>query len=799
MFKKIIVFISCIFLIQYIYAQNKIIESINEYASKYENEKIYIHFDKNNYVAGETIWFKLYLFSGLNNPAISKTVYVDFYNDNNESIGHFILPVIESSAKGSFIINDTFQSKNIFLVAYTKRMVLLDSTFIFKKSIPIISNNVPSNQIKKDAKMNVQFFPESGFLINGIENKMAFKATNNAGLPEKIRGIIKDYQGKFVDSFKSIHNGMGYIHFTPTLGKKYMAIYKNFNTFDTIKIPTSINEGIQMNIQDDADSFIVQIQRTNNIQDNLKKIQLLVTQLYTPIYLANIQFKSLLKVRVAVSKSDILNGLIRFTILTEDEIPIAERVAFNYLPETIPISPELYIKTKNLKPRGKNEMEFILDDIVPSNFSMSITDADLTLDTSESNIYTHIFLESEIKGKVFKPDYYFNNVTDETLKNLDLVMLTNGWRKYNWQAILQQKSKIDPTNFENGYLQITGKVFGQNFNSKHTAQKQTINAIVETSDKSKNIFLIPIDSNSSFKITDLIFFDSCKLYYGFNKNTNEDAFVQFQKPSILLAEIPRFDYHKENFNLINVELNKNYTTWLNQLNINKKAILLETINLKKTKTKTRIQELDDKYTSGLFSGGDARSFDLENDIFAQSSTDIFSYIRTKAAGLNVETNSNGEQYFTWRGSETIVYLDGNEQPTSFLNTITLQNIAYLKIFSPPFFGSSRGGGGAIALYTKRGYDNKKNYLNNTTGLRFKSFNGYNSFKEFYIPTLEELNEVKTKITQTTLYWNPYILLDKKTKVLKFEFFNNDITNKFKIVVEGVNANGQFLHFEKIVQ
>jgi polyphosphate kinase 2 (PPK2 family) len=44
-----------------------------------------------------------------------------------------------------------------------------------------------------------------------------------------------------------------------------------------------------------------------------------------------------------------------------------------------------------------------------------------------------------------------------------------------------------------------------------------------------------------------------------------------------------------------------------------------------------------------------------------------------------------------------------------------------------------------------------------------------------------------------------VLTDKKTKLVKLDFYNNDITTKFRIVVEGVNAAGKITRIEKIIQ
>ena len=798
MFKKIFLYsvFSFVFLISK--AQSEIVDAINNFGVNYENEKIYIHFDKHSYIEGETIWFKLYLFSGLVNEGLSKTVYVDFYDDNNKSLAHLILPVLLSSAKGNFKIPDTLHSKGLHIIAYTKRMVSLNPDFVYKKDFNIISLSYkPKSENKIYNKISLKFYPEGGNYYNGISSKLAFKAINQQGNPQNLKGIIKNKLGKVVDSFATSHNGMGYLYFQPILGENYMAIYQKSNGLnDTVQLPIALQEGYYLSVKDNDDSFLVIIQRTPYVPENLQKIQLLVTQQYQTIYLATINLKSKPEVKLKISKEDMQKGIVCFTIFSNDLIPLEERIVFNSTLEN-PIIPEIYIQNKDLKKRGKNEYEIIVDDPSYTNLSVAITDANLNIDTSGSNIYTNVFVEQEIKGYIYKPDYYFTDQTAEKLAQLDLVMLTNGWRKYNWKQIFKQKDIPNQNSFDNDFLSIKGKVFGSNFNDKKSAQKQLINFIFLANDKSKKFFFIPVDSNSNFTINDLLFYDTCRLYYGFNKNTNEDAFLNFEKPSIALTNIPSFDIKKTPIILNYDDLYKNYTKLLESLNKENSATLLQEIVLAPKKIKSRLDELDDEYTSGFFKGGQARSFDLENDLFANG-TDLYNYISGKIPGLTVQTNSIGVKTFNWRNEEVKIFLDGFEIPPDALQSVFLQNLAYIKVFNPPFFGTSNGAGGAIALYTKKGYSTKKDDDPNK-GLKSNTFMGYTSSKEFYIPTLEELNNKLVKMNKTTLYWNPYILTDKKTRVAKIEFYNNDITQKFKIIIEGVSSNKQLIHFEKIIQ
>ena len=76
--------------------------------------------------------------------------------------------------------------------------------------------------------------------------------------------------------------------------------------------------------------------------------------------------------------------------------------------------------------------------------------------------------------------------------------------------------------------------------------------------------------------------------------------------------------------------------------------------------------------------------------------------------------------------------------------------------------------------------------------------GYSAYKEFYSPDYA-YSQTKYQDTRSTIYWNPYILTDKKNKTVKIEFYNNDITSKFRIILEGINASGKLARVEKLIE
>jgi hypothetical protein len=183
-----------------------------------------------------------------------------------------------------------------------------------------------------------------------------------------------------------------------------------------------------------------------------------------------------------------------------------------------------------------------------------------------------------------------------------------------------------------------------------------------------------------------------------------------------------------------------------------------------------------------------------NDPFAASAQSVLAYLQGKVAGLQISTNG-GQESATWRGSETGMFLNENNTDISALQSMSMNDVALIKVYRPPFFGATGGGaGGAIAIYTKKGGgDNSK-----VKGLDFTSIYGYSAVKEFYLPDYEKTN-TDAPDYRTTLYWNPFVILDKKTRRMKIPFYNSDNCKKIRVVVEGLNKLGQLTREEKIFE
>jgi hypothetical protein len=231
---------------------------------------------------------------------------------------------------------------------------------------------------------------------------------------------------------------------------------------------------------------------------------------------------------------------------------------------------------------------------------------------------------------------------------------------------------------------------------------------------------------------------------------------------------------------------------------------LDTVTVKSTK-KTKLQEMDLQYTTGFFQIAESAAvINVVDDPVAVGSDNVIEYIKMKYPIIK-----QYPEYLVWGSAITSIYggptateLYLNEAPAYMkdLQLIRMKDVAYIKFYRPPFtFARQGGAGGAIAIYTKRGYDLETDKQKNNS-LSMTLVNGYSSAKIFFSPDYASFTPHNTyQDVRTTLYWNPQVLIDSSNRKSLIQFYNNDFSTPIRIIVEGINMKGQLTRVEKVIE
>ncbi|PWT95494.1 MAG: hypothetical protein C5B52_17725 [Bacteroidetes bacterium] len=777
---------------------------LNKLNTEYPQEKIYLHFDKSSYNPGETIWFKAYIFSGTLPSQISKSFYAELLDAKGNVLQRKINPVVMSSGAAAFDLPDSMDNSILYVRAYTKWMLGFDSSYLFTKAIPIniAKKTVSTKKGVQQQTYYLQFFPEGGDLINGLESRVAFKATDRYGMPIKVKGEIVDAKGSKIASFASVHDGMGYFTMTPDAGSQYKAVWKDpVGANEQTNLPAAKNSGASLLLDQTADAIKFVIHRSGGTDSSYDYMYVVAQLQQQLLYRAKANLAVAPMTSGMIPTKDLPAGIVQVTLFTKTGIPVAERIVFVNHQDYYFIT-DLNSALKDMGKKKKNVIQIDVPDTIPCNLSVSVTDASLNVPPADGDdITSHLLLTSDIKGFVYNPTYYFSSDEDSIAAHLDLVMMTNGWRRFKWDDLLAgrwPKVALQPED----YITVSGNIIG--LTRSQMADKE-LNEILIFKNGAQSFMNTPLEKDGGFKIPGLIFYDTAKLYYQINNDKNK---VLTSKMSVRFDNNIRrnyLNYPLDSFEVArfikpdSLVMARNKAVADRQIAQNefdqKNSKTLSTIKIT-AKKKTKLEEMDELYTTAMFRSMDEITFLTEDDPFAINGTDVLTYLKGKVAGLQI-TGTGAQATMSWRGGTPDLFMNEMQVQVDAIQTINMSDVAMIKVFRPPFFGATGGGGsGAIAVYTKKG----KALTDNVKGLDFISIPGYSPRREFYSPDyLTNLEIADQPDFRTTLYWNPFVLTGKDRRRIYLTFFNNDFTKKFRVVVEGVNADGKVTRIEKVFE
>jgi len=788
----------------------KLDSMLNIYANNFPQEKIHIQFDKKIYSPGETIWFKAYIFSGADPSLYSKNFYAELSDASGAILQRKVYPVSESSTAGNFDLPKTVKSGHLHFRAYTTWMTNFDTAFYFEKDIRIFDKKLDSAGVTVTLvprQIRLQFFPEGGDLIAGVEGMVAFKANDQFGYPFPVKGSVVDKTGKEVLTFSTDHDGMGKFLVTMDKDDSLTAVWKDDAGVEhKTGLPAAKTTGAALRAIPGNQKVLFSVARAQDGGADFQHLTIIAHMHQHLVYKAKINLEENFMSGGTIPTGQLPSGVLQLTVFTADMTPVAERVVFVNNHEFL-FKPDLAVTVKGVNRRGKNTLAIDVPDTLKANMSLAVTDA--TADgefPGDDNIVSRLLLTGELRGYIHNPAYYFWGTSDSLTRQLDLVMMTHGWRRLKWDMLARGQVPVIK-NPEQDYLSMKVQVLG--VDASKISRDEFMNVIMSRKDSSTQMLQIPHLAGNNFGVTGLVFFDTVRAFYQFNVNRalSDQAAITFNTGLVRGSRTAK-------------PLTTAFEGWTAEdsayLRRNRyiaeevarikpiddaKVKTLESVTVK-GRVKSEAEKLDEKYASGMFSGGDAYTFDLINDPLAAAQLDIFTYLQGKVAGLQITPGNGpgGTPSLSWRGGRPQLYLNEMQVDAQQLQSTPVTDVAMVKVFRPGSgVGFGGGSGGTIAVYTKKGGDEKRSDPN-FKGLSRAILIGYSMPKEFYVPNYLE-NSVQNEggDLRTTLYWKPYLLTDRDNRHVNIDFFNNDITKKLRIVMEGFNEDGKLTHIEKIVQ
>ena len=732
-------------------------------------EKVYLHTDKNKVDVGGEIWYSAYTVIG---PAhyyssASKFLHVNIVDMENDVVFSQRVKIIEGKSKGHIKIPDNILPGKYQLRAYTDWMRNYDLNFIFKKTISISNGSISQISIAP-GKIDLQFFPEGGNAIDGLNGRIAFKAIGTDGLARVIKGKVIDAKGNEIRQLKSDDQGVGYFNLKPSLGEQYTAVLDDGSIYP---LPKIYNEGYSMFINNmNEQSIQLKVQATNNLKN---KDFYLIGTIGNQKYLeGKYNFKGKSIVDLEIPKNIFPSGVMTLTVFDENMTPWSERIVFIDNQQELIINTEL--NNDNLIKKGEVSVKINVTDSngnpVSTNLSIAVTNQSnrVKKDRNDSNILTHLLLESDLKGHIEKPAQFFYDKSRRKKYNLDLIMLTNGWRRINWEKMRNYNfDTIKKFSFQKGF-NISG--IAKRKNSKILANT-SLHLIAKSKGKER-VYATKTNPDGSFTFNNIDHTGVTEIQFkGYNSRPLDVKITLDNKNPIGLS--PMFpNLYKINKESINTKSNT-ISNW----SLREKTTLLSEVIIKAKGD--NIKPKRKKATPSTYGVvPDATVFFEE---FYPYTSIIPALL--KVPGVRVLDNGNkiiirGESSLNG-SSEPLILVDGiPDIPLASLNMLDVERIEVIKRAEAAF--GVRGANGVILVYTKRGEYTEKS----VSTPKFK-ITGFSENKQFYTPKYEVNVNQNDNIT---LYWNPSITSDKNGNAT-ISFYNMTNASKVQIAVEALSLFG----------
>ncbi len=762
-----------------------------------KQEKAYLHLDKPFYTSGEDIWYSAYLVDGSSHKseAESTVLYVELIDPDLNVINHQALKLANGHAKGDIHLPEELTTGKYRLRAYTNWMLNFDPSYFFDKEIAIYNaNDMPDGEIRSEQHLSLRFFPEGGDLVAGMVNRVAFKVVDQTGKGISVKGEIFNSVDKSVTNFESKYLGMGSFYILPRWGEGYYAKVKYQGLEKTFPLPEMDSSGFVLKVNNQMpNTIIVTVQAS---PEHNERNFYLIGQNRGRVYHESKEVITKKGILLEIPKSKLPDGIFQITLFDEGGKPRSERLVFidhRQEPEV-----EVFSDKETYESRDAINLNIKITDLdgvpVSGKFSLAITDADqATKRGRENNINSYLLLSSDLKGAVEQPGSYFINRDKRTSLNLDLLMLTHGWRRFAWSSVLENKAPIIRIPPEKDGLTVIGVAIDPS--DKTPLAETDLYALFLSSSKSLSAS-VETDEIGKFQIGGLNYLDSATIFFSRpnkrNKKISNLAVLVIDRQPVSVTSNPT----RRTFTDLTV--NQNIVAYLEN---DRKRKSIDLAFNSKVRVLKEITISDSRLSNSSIHGApDAVIKSGEN-----SYANIFQMIAGQVPGVRVlGKRANADIRIRNSLGSPLVLLDGTQfilpnrnagggQGLETLLSIppeVVDRIEVLKGSSASIYGVN-GNNGVIAIFTKKGttgIDGINHKINNKTVS--VNVRGFYPAREFYSPEYEYVEpEHEKPDKRVTLYWDSQIVTDDNGEAT-ICFYNTEETDNIQIDLQGITDFGQ---------
>lgn len=822
-----------------------------------QQEKVYLHFDNTAYFQGDIIWFSAYVVNAsTQSPAPSKVLYVELLSPNGVVLKQLKLKVENGRASGSIPLVDvsTEEARALRGVmalpsgfyevrAYTRTMLNFDDAGVFSRVFPVYETpkkegdysnptmqrwdnpyDMQRPEAEKTKSLSVTFYPEGGNLVMGVANRIAFKAIGANGQGVEVSGSI-DQDEQEPTILTTLHDGMGYFTFTPTK-KRHSAEFTFEGKKYSFRLPEPIDEGYALYVDNlRAGQLRGQLKGYAGCPDELLGVMLINKGMVCYFDTLSIQDGVAL---IDIPKEKLPTGVHQLTLFNAKGQVFAQRQLFvnngieagaihisttasNYEP----FAP-VVLGVQTTAPDG-NPM--------PATISLAVRDQQNLGTAYNDNLLTNLLLSSELKGYIHKPEYYFESNDATHTRALDLLMMTQGWTRYNWK----QMSRVEPfyiKHYVEDGLVIDGCVLGR---MKDTPiEGATVKMTLYSPDRSqKQESTVTTDKDGCFGFAVEEFYDKWDMFLSVTRNDKEiDCRIRLDRASrpavkAYTATDTHLPQHIATLDTALYAVEKD--PFLQE--VPDSIFLLDNVDVHGRK------KYIDFLTFKAYNAEEDTEFHLDQGKYTYMVRDYlaekgYNIDYSRYDGVIPEGLSTRDEVMAWtleqcpiNNRRVLWYLhneDSKWMKASYTPgfDIDMEDVKSIIVYDSPFeFAYHPIVREALAPDIIDSLNQPKT-LNDVTftrglyiiditmypkglrrsqvkGQRQTTFRGYTSGTEFYAPEYPD-GPIKGDVDyRRTLYWNPALTTDDKGQA-EVLFYNNGYSKQFHISAEGITPQGIIL-------
>ena len=840
-------------------AINKVLGNVSRFSLLRPQEKVYMHFDNTGYFKGETIRFKAYVkrCDTGRRTDLSSILYVELINPSGDIVEKRKLKITNGEASGDITVDSIMVTGFYEIRAYTRYMTNWGTSACFSRVFPIFKQprqegdysrmeidqfayrkRLPNQRVDADSvivqtythAMTVRFFPEGGDLVEGMTSRVAFTVSDEEGRHIPTTGYLTDPSGRRIATVSTDDEGRGVFTVRPEGKPLYLIVNNQKDKEKRYELPAPRPQGCVLHLDMERDDVIAaDIHSSAAMQGRVVS--------YMLIHDGNIMECDTMVLRsenhIMFPRRRMPEGVSQLTIFGTNGQIHAERMLFICPAITTADSINITSTTTRLTPCCK--VQFDIQAQPSASISFSAMDAATMTNGKVGNMKTWMLLSSDVRGYIDHPDYYFEADDREHRQAADLLMMIQGWRRYDFRMMTGE------TPFEH-FQPIEDKlyIFGQikSKRKKYTPddvllkaylynqQGQVIDGRLHTDSLGNYSFIVPdVEGEWNLQMQSMKEDKARNYYICIDRHFTPDRrYIYPDETSMLPIGKPNFSP-----NLMNPDSDDPDE----HISITKKVHVLPTVKVKARRiigdmTVTWYDETTARKYSNIF-------YNCEED--ADHAADEGEY----APELNEWLESKNE-FFTKRGDfrtgeiatlQNVIFSDEGptyrNRPILWVvenNAYAVTGVPYSYIQKPDKLDVmySNNGSGAVeipvfideikSVYISEDQTLLNHYVLSSglqslqpaiffvfpyptraykkTGLRRTHFQGFNVPTEFkmedysIMPPMEDFRR--------TLFWAPDVKTDVTGKA-HIEFYNNSSCQSMMLSAEGIDTDGHPLIYE----